>query len=161
MGAEEAPADPPDRSDRLAALLRELTARVAELEAATGTGPAVAFSDEKLAAIATAFYRARQRRAAYFDAELFAEPAWDMLLDLFVNSVRGVRVPTTSLCLAANVSHATGTRWIGQLQAAGLLLRKKEFLDRRYNLVEMTPLGFRLMRQYLTDTIRRLPALDA
>ena len=149
----------PDRELRKA--VRELSRRVAELEAANGDAEAVqacAFSDSKLAAAASSFYGLRRLRAKYFEPALIAEPAWDMLLDLFIASIRGVRVATTSLCLAARVPQATGLRWIAVLQKHSLVRRYAACDDHRLKLVEITPEGFKLMRQYLSDGLVRYPA---
>jgi hypothetical protein len=139
--------------------VRELTQRVAELEAKAiddGHGaPALELSDDKLAALATSIYRTRQQRRKYFDPALFAEPAWDMLLDLFINRVRGARVSTTSLCLAAGAPQATGVRWIGLLVAQGLIRRYRAPDDARLMLVDITPQGYQLMRRCLSDSVTR------
>ena len=140
-------------------LLDELLQRVGELEvraSEAGLGPpSRGFSDDKLATLAIAIYRMRQHRQAYFDAALFAEPAWDMLLDLFINKVRGVRVSTTSLCLAASVPTTTGLRWLDQLVEQGLARRYTPLDDARLKLVEITSEGFRLMRRYVGDGVTR------
>lgn len=140
-------------------MLGELLQRVSELEvraAEAGQGrPARGFSDDKLAGLAAAIYRMRQHRQAYFDAALFAEPAWDMMLDLFINKVRGARVSTTSLCLAAGVPHATGIRWIRTLREHGLLRRYRAPDDARLMLIEITPKGYQLMRQCLSEGVTR------
>lgn len=156
MGAEFPLDRLPDRELRKA--IRELLQRVADLEAAAGDARAApAVSDSKLAAIASAMYGLRRLRAKYFDPSLVAEPGWDMLLDLFIASTRGVRVATTSLCLAARVPQATGLRWIAVLQKHSLVRRYKALDDHRLKLVEITPQGFRLMRQYLSDGMARFP----
>lgn len=140
-------------------LLAELFQRVSELEVkAAGSGqgsPSLGFSDDKLAGLASSIYRMRQHRQAYFDAALFAEPAWDMMLDLFINKVRGARVSTTSLCLAAGVPHATGIRWISTLREHGLLRRYRAPDDARLMLIEITPKGYQLMRQCLSEGVSR------
>ncbi len=147
-------------------LLRELVERVSDLEARAaemGKGaPARGFSDDKLATLAGAIYRMRQHRQAYFASTLFAEPAWDMLLDLFINKVRGARVSTTSLCLAAGVPHATGIRWIRTLREHGLLRRYRAPDDARLMLIEITPEGYQLMRRCLSEGVTRfeLPVPD-
>jgi DNA-binding MarR family transcriptional regulator len=139
--------------------LRDLARRLAELEARADAGELPlhphGFSDDKLATLALSLYRSRQLRQSYFDGALLGEPAWDMLLDLFVNTVRGVRVATTSLCLAAGVPQATGLRWIALLQRHALLRRYRAPDDARLKLIAMTPKGFRLMRQYLTESAAR------
>jgi hypothetical protein len=42
-------------------------------------------------------------RARFFQEELFADPAWDMLLDLLQAEIAQHRVPVSSLCIAAAV----------------------------------------------------------
>ncbi|OCC24993.1 hypothetical protein MB02_06025 [Croceicoccus estronivorus] len=75
--------------------------------------------------------RQRQLRARFFDAGLFADPAWDILLDLTAAQGEGKRVSVTSLCIAANVPPTTGLRWISQMTDAGLLERVEDETDRR------------------------------
>jgi len=134
---------------------QSLMEKLADIEARLDTMPQVppsqGLSDQKLAVIATSIYRARRRRSEYFGDSLFGEPAWDMLLDLFVNKALGRRISTTSLCLAAEAPQATGLRYIDQLEAKGLLQRQTAPDDRRMTLVDLTQLGYRLMRRYVVE----------
>ena len=65
----------------------------------------------------------RQLRMNFFDADLFADPAWDILLDLAAARAERQKVSVTSLCIAAGVPATTALRWIGQMVDADLLLR--------------------------------------
>ncbi len=82
--------------------------------------------------------RQRQQRGRFFDAELFADPAWDMLLDLTAAKVEHKRVSVTSLCIAAGVPPTTALRWIGQLTHAGLFERVEDQSDRRRAFIALT-----------------------
>ena len=73
----------------------------------------------------------RQARARFFDDDLFADPAWDILLDLAAAKVERRQVSVTSLCIAAGVPATTALRWIGQMVDAGLLLRLADPADKR------------------------------
>ena len=75
--------------------------------------------------------RQRQLRARFFDRELFADPAWDILLDLSAARAEHTRVSVTSLCIASGVPPTTALRWIGQMSAVGLLERVEDESDRR------------------------------
>ena len=75
--------------------------------------------------------QARQARAKFFDPELFADPAWDILLDLAAAKSERRRVSVTSLCIAAGVPATTALRWISQMVDAGLLVRIPDPHDRR------------------------------
>lgn len=75
--------------------------------------------------------RQRRMRDIFFDAELFADPAWDMLLDLTAARVEHVRVSVSSLCIAAAVPPTTALRWISQMVEAALFERVEDDTDRR------------------------------
>lgn len=75
--------------------------------------------------------RQRQARARFFDPDLFADPAWDILLDLAAARAERRQVSVTSLCIAAGVPATTALRWIGQMVESGLLLRIADPHDRR------------------------------
>ena len=75
--------------------------------------------------------RQRQLRARFFDGELFADPAWDMLLDLTAARAEHRRVSVTSLCIAAAVPATTALRWIQQMTDMGILQRQADPVDKR------------------------------
>jgi len=95
--------------------------------------------------------RQRQKRALYFDGELFADPAWDMLLDLAAATAEEKRVSVTSLCLASGVPPTTALRWIGQLINAGLAERIDDEIDRRRAFIALTDCGSEAMARYFAD----------
>ena len=82
--------------------------------------------------------RQRQLRARFFEGDLFADPAWDMLLDLTAARAEHLRVSVTSLCIASGVPPTTALRWIGQMTDAGLLQRAEDEADRRRAFVTLT-----------------------
>ncbi len=82
--------------------------------------------------------RQRQLRARFFDGELFADPAWDMLLDLTAARAEHNRVSVTSLCIASGVPPTTALRWITQMTEAGLLERVEDESDRRRAFITLT-----------------------
>lgn len=83
----------------------------------------------------------RRQRERYLGCGLFADPAWDILLDLFVAEQRGVRISVTSACIASMVPTSTALRWIGLLQRSGLIVRERDRSDRRVAHVRLTPEG--------------------
>jgi len=95
--------------------------------------------------------RMRQTRARFFDAELFADPAWDMLLDLTAARAEHVRVSVTSLCIASGVPPTTALRWIGQLVEAGLFVRTSDDTDRRRAFIDLSDGAADAMARYFED----------
>jgi hypothetical protein len=75
--------------------------------------------------------RLRRMRDSYFDAALFADPAWDMLLDLMAARIEDDRVAVSSLCIAAAVPPTTALRWIKAMTDNGLLERHADPDDGR------------------------------
>lgn len=80
----------------------------------------------------------RQVRAKFFGCELFADPAWDMLLDLTAARAENVRVSVSSLCIASGVPPTTALRWIVQMTDAGLLNRADDHTDRRRRFITLS-----------------------
>ena len=82
--------------------------------------------------------RQRRLRDELFDAELFADPAWDMLLDLYAARLDRTRVSVSSLCIAAAVPATTALRWIKTLTETGLFERKADQHDARRIFVQLS-----------------------
>ncbi len=95
--------------------------------------------------------RQRQLRARFFDGELFADPAWDMLLDLTAARAEHIRVSVTSLCIASGVPPTTALRWIGQMTDAGLLQRVEDEMDRRRAFITLTDRAADGMARYFAE----------
>ena len=81
---------------------------------------------------------------------LFGEPAWDMLLDLYIARVKGVQISVTSLCIAGSVPTTTGLRWIQLLVRSGLARRHADESDARRTFVEITDEGYRMLEMILS-----------
>jgi DNA-binding MarR family transcriptional regulator len=95
--------------------------------------------------------RARRLRMRYFSQELFADPAWDMLLDLLQAEIAQLRVPVSSLCIAAAVPATTALRWLKTLVAQGLFIRRADPHDGRRVFVELAPEASHALRRYFAD----------
>jgi len=93
----------------------------------------------------------RQLRARFFDGDLFADPAWDMLLDLTAARVEHVRVSVTSLCIASGVPPTTALRWITQMNDAGLFERVEDETDRRRAFIQLTDRAVEAMARYFHE----------
>jgi DNA-binding MarR family transcriptional regulator len=98
-------------------------------------------------------------RARFFDGDLFADPAWDMLLDLTAAHAEHAKVSVTSLCIASGVPPTTALRWIGQMTEAGLLQRMEDETDRRRAFIALTAKAEEAMCGYfeeMGETAQRL-----
>jgi len=92
--------------------------------------------------------KARRARDQFFDKQLFADPAWDILLDAYATKLQQKRMSVSDLCHAAAVPAATALRWIAALERKGWLQRRDDPLDRRRAWIELTPHGIEAMDGY-------------
>jgi hypothetical protein len=95
--------------------------------------------------------RQRQLRARFFDGDLFADPAWDILLDLTAARAEHARVSVTSLCIASGVPPTTALRWISQMVETGLLERVEDEVDRRRAFITLTDKAAEAMAGYFAE----------
>jgi hypothetical protein len=98
-----------------------------------------------------AVIRARRLRSRFFPEELFADPAWDMLLDLLQAEISQLRVPVSSLCIAAAVPATTALRWLKTLVSQGLFVRRADPHDGRRVFVELAPETSQALRRYFAE----------
>ncbi|MCC6925401.1 hypothetical protein [Novosphingobium sp.] len=92
--------------------------------------------------------RQRRLRSQYFDDGLFADPAWDILLDLTAARAEHERVSVTSACIASGVPSTTALRWIQQLLEVGLLDRTEDDRDRRRAFISLSDSAAERMARY-------------
>ncbi|CAH0495691.1 MarR family transcriptional regulator [Novosphingobium sp. CECT 9465] len=97
--------------------------------------------------------RQRQMRARFFEGELFADPAWDMLLDLTAAQAEHNRVSVTSLCIASGVPPTTALRWISQMSELGLLCRAEDQTDRRRAFITLSDQATHAMAHYFAEVV--------
>jgi DNA-binding MarR family transcriptional regulator len=98
--------------------------------------------------LARSIQSARRIRNSLWNVELFADPAWDLLLDLYVRHLESRRTGISAACDAANVPMTTALRWIGKLEQEGLAIRLQDWRDGRRTLVSLTDDGVQRMDRY-------------
>jgi DNA-binding MarR family transcriptional regulator len=97
-----------------------------------------------------AIIRLRRMRDRYFRSDLFADPAWDMLLDLMAARLEQIQVAVSSLCIAAAVPPTTALRWIKTLSENGMFVRVADPEDGRRVFIALSDGAAAGMTAYLT-----------
>ncbi|SBV34248.1 conserved protein of unknown function [uncultured Sphingopyxis sp.] len=92
--------------------------------------------------------RQRRMREQFFPADLFADPAWDMLLDLYAARLERQPVSVSSLCIAAAVPATTALRWIKTMTEAGLFVREADPHDGRRIFIALADGAFDALARY-------------
>jgi hypothetical protein len=98
--------------------------------------------------IARHYLRLRRIREAEMP-NMFQDPAWDILLDLFAAAMEGKSISVSSACIASAAPPTTALRHIEKLNRAGLLYRHGAPDDRRRIFVSITTRGEEMVRNFL------------
>jgi len=154
LGARDRFVKPVDRDKLLRSVATVLAIRGNAAAGAGGSGAnlkpshAGASNDGELKRQALEALRSmRKVRSKYLPEELFSDPCWEMLLDLYEARLTSAQVTVTGLGVTSGVPLSTALRRIGELQAHGLIARSDDTADKR--------------RTYVTLTDRGLVALDS
>jgi DNA-binding MarR family transcriptional regulator len=98
--------------------------------------------------LVVAMRRDRARRDKFLPGSLFADPAWDMLLELYYAELRHYKVSVSNLCLASQVPATTALRWIKALEGQDLVQRREDHLDARRYYLSLSKGGSSAMWRY-------------
>ncbi len=88
-----------------------------------------------------AMLRVRRLREHIVAPDLFADPAWDIMLDLLAARLEKANVSVSSLCIAAAVPPTTALRWIRHLTDRRLLERQADPNDGRRIFIALSDEG--------------------
>jgi hypothetical protein len=78
--------------------------------------------NDRFANVAEAISNFRHARSRILPAEMFGEPAWDVLLELFVADAEGRRLTGVQVSQRCNISPSVLSRWLRYLSKSGLII---------------------------------------
>src|SRR3990170_5848442 len=130
-----------DLRERLASALR-IVDQVASVPASRQPNQPVTEKDVR------AILKLRRRRDQFFEAELFADPAWDILLELYAAMLEQQRITVGTLCVASAVPSTTALRWISILEGKGLIRREADPMDGRRFHLSLSSSGLEAIASY-------------
>jgi hypothetical protein len=119
----------PARAERIERQTRKLI-EDAERAAALHNGDLTEFARQILAG--------RKQRDRYFDPMLFSNPAWDILLNLYVADADGKPVSVLDSCLASTVPQGVALRWLGYLKQEEMVVEAPDPARPRQTLLRLS-----------------------
>ena len=142
-----------DLTSRLSAVATEFGDRaeravIAETGVAEATPPA---SGGKAShrTVAERLIAERRARRSFFAPDLFHEPAWDMLLALFIANEDGRILNVKALVASSDAPVTTSQRWIDHLHKLRLIDRFGDPDDRRRVEISLSDAGLTAIKRYL------------
>jgi DNA-binding MarR family transcriptional regulator len=110
--------------------------------------------DAKRAALA-ALREVRKIRGKHLPEELFSDPCWEMLLDLYECHLTGTDVTVTGLGVMSGAALSTALRRMHELQAHELINRVEDRQDKRRTYVKLTDKGLSAVDSFFESYLRR------
>jgi hypothetical protein len=101
--------------------------------------------------IARWLYWSRGIRLTTLSPGLFGEPAWDLLLDLYIREKTGSRSSVTSACIGSRAPHTTALRHIEGLRQSGWIERIPDEADKRRFWLALTPTAIDKLDRHFDD----------
>lgn len=84
-----------------------------------------------------------------FGAQLLSNPAWEILLDLFIHRSEGKRMTIMSLCITATAPAGTVLRYLNALTEAGFVVRTPADHDRPSPTIDLSDNAFAGLKSIL------------
>lgn len=91
----------------------------------------------------------RRQRAKLFGVGLFAEPGWDILLELYVARADDYEVTVGNACIAASVPMSSALRWCQMLEDRGIVHRYHDTADRRRRFLKLSDCAYEKMNRLM------------
>lgn len=108
---------------------------------------------QDLIALARSNIQARRLRKRHLPSAMFGEPAWDMLLSLYVGYQSGARQTVSNLSYASGAPASTALRWIDYLEQQKLVVRRASPTDRRVIFIDFTEDARQMVEAFLTELL--------
>lgn len=99
---------------------------------------------------AQALYKLRRQRELIFGIpDLFADPAWDILLAMVIDQAEGRATSVNGACISACIPLTTALRVVGKLGELELIVRAPDPFDKRRFHLNLTPKAWGFMARVL------------
>lgn len=114
-----------------------------------GSDPNWLAEECELVLVARSILERRRLRNDHFDPVIFGEPAWDMLLGLYVREASGASSTTAQLEEGLAIPGSAAARWLRHLETGGLVITRPHPREPATAFVELTAQGRQSLDEYL------------
>lgn len=110
--------------------------------------------DSQLQEYVARYIENRHLRLKIVATDLFSDPYWDILVDLYFSKMIHRKVNICSAIMSGNVPLTTGLRVVETLITKGLVFREKDQCDKRKSFLQLSDEGFALLHKYFARVSR-------
>lgn len=115
-------------------------------------------SQLETASLMRKIYGLRRLRETLFPSGLFADPTWDILIDLYASFLEHRSIGVSSACIAAHAPSTTALRHIKNMVNLGIIARRPDPYDNRRVYLELTPAARAAMAKWAEAAGDSLPS---
>jgi len=94
----------------------------------------------------------RKLRERAFGADLFSDPAWSILIELYVSLAQGTAMSVGNACIASALPLTSALRLCQQLQDREIVVRERDPWDRRRVLLRLSDAAYQALTHVLSGT---------
>lgn len=136
--------------------LISIAQRVSDIGRRLSTKPPAVEQDVATLAleVATKAVKCRRKRDRVLGGDLFVDPIWNVLLDLYIAQGRAHRVSISSACIAAGVPPTSAIRCCRMMEARGMIVREPDPTDKRRVFLRLTAACRESMTAILLENTR-------
>lgn len=134
-----------ERVEKLDSLLGERVAQDQPNSVSSAQDGAEARVDAKLLKRVIGY---RRRREEIFGKDLFSDPGWDLMLQLFLCHLQDREITISEACAAADIPQTTALRWINLLVDKQIIVRERDAFDRRRAYIRLADAHCKSMARY-------------
>jgi hypothetical protein len=99
---------------------------------------AAAMHTSDLTEFARQILAGRRQRERFFDPLLFSNPAWDVLLNLYVAEADGRLLSVLDCCIVPGVPQGVVLRWLGYLKQEEMVSEVPDPIDPRRSVIRLS-----------------------
>ena len=97
--------------------------------------------------------RRTDRRALFGVYDVLSDPAWDILLELYISGLTGNGLYASVVGAEVGIPQSTTLRWLNVLEKMGLVRRNIDPFDKRRQWVGLTPRACTLMERQFARSL--------
>jgi DNA-binding MarR family transcriptional regulator len=110
--------------------------------------------DDYLISMLGKYFENKRLRYIIVSQDLFSDPYWDILVELFNARLRGKNLTVSAVATAGNMPPTTGLRYLDSLSSMEYIYRERDEWDGRKVFIRISDKAFLLMKEYFVRILK-------